>query len=87
MGILTAMGRFGAHPGWGGGGMGFPLGLIGAFVIGAAFLALAIVTIVALARWMRRAPKTESQEILKARFARGEISKEQYEEMRKVLSS
>jgi putative membrane protein len=83
MGILTAMGRFGGR----GVAMGFPIGMVGAIVLWAAFLALVIVAIVALARWMRKAPKTESVEILKARFARGEITKEQYEEMRKVLSS
>lgn len=72
---------------WGRGGMGFPLWSIGSAILMVALLALAVTGIVVLVRVARRAPRTESLEILKARFARGEITKEQYEEMRRTLSA
>jgi putative membrane protein len=68
------------------GGVGFPLWSIAGAVLMVALLALAVTGIVVLVRMARRAPRTESLEILKARFARGEITKEQYEEMRRTLS-
>ena len=64
------------------GGGGF---WIGGILLAAAFVALAVTAIVALVRWSRRAPRTESLEILRARFARGEVTKEQFEEMRRTL--
>ena len=78
-------GFYGArHLAWGG---GFPFAAIGGILLAAALLALAITAIVVLVRWSRRAPKTESIEILRARFARGEITKEQFEEMRRTLTA
>ena len=77
-------GLYGArHLAWGG---GLPFA-IGGILLAAALLALAITAIVVLVRWSRRAPKTESVEILRARFARGEITKEQFEEMRRTLTA
>ena len=75
-------GVYGARAfGWGG---GFPFA-IGGILLVVALLALAVTAIVALVRWSRRAAKTGSVEILRARFARGEITREQFEEMRRVL--
>jgi putative membrane protein len=71
---------------WGGAGAGFPFWAIGGAILALALLALAVTAIVVLVRTARRAPRTESLDIIKARFARGEITKEQYEEMRRTLS-
>lgn len=38
-------------------------------------------------QWGKRTRREEPLDILKRRFARGEISKEQFEEQRKVLES
>lgn len=64
-------------------GWAFP---IGGIVLALLVIALVVVSIVALVRFSRRASRSDSLEILKGRFARGEISKEQYEEMRRTLS-
>ena len=78
--------RFGSHM-WGNAAFGgFTWMHVGGIVLGVAVLALVVVAIIALVRTGRRAPKSESLEILKARFARGEITKEQYEEMHKTLA-
>jgi putative membrane protein len=61
---------------------------IGGLLLALLILALVIVAIVALVRASRRgAPRSESLEILKARYARGEISKDEFDEMRRTLSS
>lgn len=58
------------------------------------FLAVVVVTIVLLVRWLGGAghgvahhhpPQTSPLDILKERFARGEIDKEDFEERRRVL--
>lgn len=69
---------------WGGWGMGFG----GIFMI--LFWGLVIVGIVALAKWLLSAPGSGGSgkrplEILKERYARGEITQEQYERMRREL--
>ena len=78
------------HPMWGGGGHGWffgPLMMI-------AFLAVVVVVIVMLVRWLggpghTAAPHAPSRrhplDILKERFARGEIDKEEFEDRRRVL--
>jgi putative membrane protein len=75
----------------GGTGLGFPLWSIGGGILMLALLALAVTAIVVLIRSTRRASRREDQEeslgVLKARFARGEITKEQFEDMRRTLSS
>jgi putative membrane protein len=80
------MGGYGA--GW---GMGW-FGMIAMLV----FWVLVIVAIVYLIRWLAvssRAggregrPEYSALEILKKRYARGEIDKEEFEEKRKVLES
>ncbi len=65
-------------------GWAFP---IGGMVMGLLVAALVVVAIVALVRYFRRVPHSDSIEILKARYARGEISKAEFEEMRRTLSS
>ena len=74
---------------WGGWGMGF------GWIFMILFWALVILGILALARWLfspggsggsggsGRAPL----DILKERYARGEINREQYEQMRRDLES
>ncbi len=69
---------------WGGWGMGFG----GIFMI--LFWGLVIVGIVALAKWLLSTPGSGGSgkrplEILKERYARGEITQEQYERMRREL--
>ena len=80
------MGMYGAQV-WGRGGFGMPWMAIGGIVLALALLALAITAIVVLVRWSRKARGGESMEILRARFARGEIAREQYEETRRTLAS
>lgn len=72
-------------PAWGHGlSWAFP---VGGMILALLVLALVIVAIVALVRYSRRVPRSESLEILKARYARGEISKDEFEEMRRTLST
>lgn len=77
----------------GGAAAGFPFWTIAGGILMLALLALAVTAVVVLIRSSRRgSPRGERDErdesltILKARYARGEISKEQYEEMRRTLS-
>ena len=82
---------YGDHPhmgDWGWGGMIF--GLIMMIV----FIAVAVVVVVLLVRWLggpghggalHSAPGKMSLDILKERFANGEIDKEEFEERRRVL--
>lgn len=74
------------HPGWGH-MMGWGWGLFG----GLGMLIFWVVIIVLIVLLVRRAPvHTQSRidplDILKERFARGEIGKEEYEERRNILS-
>ncbi len=77
------------HSGWGGGGMIFGGGLLMA-----AFWVVVIVLIVLLVRRLGGAAPPHHPEqarptaldILRERYARGEIDKEEYEERRKTLS-
>lgn len=78
-----------------GGGWGI-LGLIFAIALWVAFWAIVIVAVVALVRWLYMrifkgelwlfGRKETSEEILKLRYAKGEITKEQYEAMRKEIA-
>ncbi|MEX2451481.1 MAG: SHOCT domain-containing protein [Rhodospirillales bacterium] len=75
------------HPAWGWGHMIFGGLMMIAFWGGIIFL------IVLLVRWLGGAsgrasttPRRTPLEILQARFAKGEIDKEEYEERRKLLS-
>lgn len=74
---------------WGGWGWGMGFGWI--FMI--LFWALIILGIVALAKWLLSAGNPGSSaskqplDILKQRYARGEITRDQYEQMRRDLES
>jgi putative membrane protein len=77
------------HDGWGAGSM-----IFGGFAM-IVFWAVTIALIVLLVRWLvgseplRRAERGAGKtplEILKERFAKGEIDKNEYEERRKLLS-
>ncbi len=79
----------GRHMGaWGGGGRMFgPIMMI-------AFIAVAVVVVVLLVRWLggpghggalHSPPGKTPLDILKERFAKGEIDKEEFEEQRRVL--
>jgi putative membrane protein len=75
--------------GWGGGWGGMILGPIFMIVV----LALVIAVAVLLVRWLSgplqaaapHQPARTSLDILKERFARGEIDKEEFEERRRIL--
>ena len=83
-------------PGFAGHGMGWGYGM-GWFgpIIMVAFWIAVIVAVVFLIRWLMKAPRTGEQwarsedsalEILKRRYARGEINKEEFEEKKKDLA-
>jgi len=75
----------GAGPGFPAHGWGFPIGFVIAALIVAGLVAAVIVLSVRLSR--RSKPRTsEDLEIVKARYARGEIAKNEYEELKKDLS-
>ncbi len=86
------MGGYGMMGGFGAQGFGFnPL----AAILSLVFWALIIAGIVILVVWLVRnagrtglsAPSSDpAMEILKSRFAKGEITKEQFEEMRRTLA-
>lgn len=82
-----------AQPGWEGGyghmwGGGF--GLLGALMM-VLFWGAIVFAVVLAARWLierdKRSQRPEALEILKERFARGEIDQQEYEARRKVLDS
>lgn len=53
------------------------------------FWVLVILGIVTLVKWLAAGPRTSEQrpiDILKARYARGEITREQFEQMRRELA-
>ncbi|OGA72168.1 MAG: electron transporter RnfE [Betaproteobacteria bacterium RIFCSPLOWO2_12_FULL_65_14] len=71
---------------WGGWGMGF------GWIFMILFWALVILGILALARWLFSPGGSGGSgrtplDILKERYARGEIDREQYEQMRRDLES
>jgi len=73
-----------------GGGWGWGMGFGWIFMI--LFWALVIFGIVALAKWIFSAGDSVSSgkrslDILKERYARGEITRDQYEQMRRDLES
>ncbi len=80
---------YGDHPGaWGWGGM-----IFGPFMI-IVFIAVVVVVVVLLVRWLggpghggalHSPPGKTSLDVLKERFAKGEIDKEEFEERRRVL--
>ncbi|HSS64231.1 MAG TPA: SHOCT domain-containing protein [Gammaproteobacteria bacterium] len=77
---------YGPHMMWESGWMFFgPLIMV-------AFVAFIVAVVILLVRWLgdhrpgaRTPPEGRSLEILKERFARGEIDKEEYEERRRTL--
>lgn len=80
----------GPHHMWDGGWLGMFLGPFMMII----FIAVAVVVVVLLIRWLggpgheRHGPpplRKASLDILKERFARGEIDKEEFEERRRVL--
>lgn len=66
-------------------GWGFPIGSVVLALLFAGLVAAVIVLSVRLARHGRRR-ESESMEIATARYARGEISKNEFEELKKDLS-
>lgn len=75
---------------WGSWGWSWGMGLGWIFMV--LFWALIILGIVALAKWLFHAGSPGSSgkrplDILKERYARGEIDREQYEQMRRDLES
>jgi putative membrane protein len=76
--------RGGGYGVWGS-GWGFPIGTIVAALVFAGLVAAVIVLSVRLSRRDRHRT-SEAIEIVKARYARGEISKNEFEELKKDLS-
>lgn len=83
--------RYGPHM-WGGGWYGWFLGPIMMIV----FLAIAVIVVVLIVRWLggtghalsshqAPTPGKSPLDILKERFARGEIDKDEFEERRRTL--
>ncbi len=82
---------------WGWGGEWFGLGGIGMMILGLLGLILFVVGIIYIFRWIAYTPwhgerqykrysgSEESLEILKRRYASGEINREEYEKMKKDL--
>ena len=84
---------------WSGMGFGGVLTMIFAIALWVVFWAVTIVAIVALVRWIymkvfkgellilskKEMGKENAEEVLKLRYAKGDISKEEYEEMRKEI--
>ena len=70
---------------WGGGGYGMIFGPLFMLLI----LAALIATVVLLVRWLggpwQQTPHRTALDILKERFARGEIDKNEFEERRRVI--
>jgi putative membrane protein len=94
MTVPTVAQTYADHPhmgawGWGWGGMIFgPIMMI-------VFIAVAVVVVVLLVRWiggpghggvLHNPPGKTPLDLLKERFAKGEIEKEEFEERRRVLS-
>lgn len=86
-------GYYGRHMMWDGGWYGMFFGPL--FMI--VFIAAVIVVVVLIVRWLggsgqgaapprHSSPGREPLDILKERFARGEIDKEEYEERRRLLA-
>ncbi|MBI3015770.1 MAG: SHOCT domain-containing protein [Candidatus Tectomicrobia bacterium] len=78
-------------PGWGWGGMGFGGGLLG-FLFMILFWGVLIAGVVLAVRWLTEKSRSgegrqedSALEILKKRYARGEIGKEEFEEKKKDL--
>lgn len=75
---------WGMHPLWWGWGLGMMLMML-------LFWVLVIVSIVVLIRWLvgqtREGRSDSATEILRRRYARGEITKEQFDSMKRDLSS
>ncbi len=86
---------YGGPWGWNGGWLG--LGGVGMMIIGLLGFVLFVIGIIYVLRWALNVPRygergfrkyvgeEESLEILKRRYANGEISKEEYERMKKDL--
>lgn len=82
-------GGWGMGPGMMGGGWGYGMGWFGALLM-FAFWAVVIVGLVYLIRWLaqmgrERKGEDSALEILKQRYAKGEIGKEEFEEKKKDL--
>jgi putative membrane protein len=86
---LIQWGQYGWGPGMMGGGWGYGMGWFGSLLM-LAFWALVIVGLVFLIRWFalmgrERRGEDSALEVLKQRYAKGEISKEEFEEKKKDL--
>jgi putative membrane protein len=96
-GIMGPRGGFGFHHGIMMGGNGFPLGMVGGgillFLFWIAVIVAVVVGIVALVRWSRRShagtgiSQASPLDVLKLRYARGEINHDEYEQMKERLLS
>jgi len=76
--------------GWDGGWLGMGIGMIGMLL----FWVLIILGIVVLVKWLARSlssagapPAKTALDIVKERYARGEIDKEEFEQKKRDLSS
>jgi len=93
--FYAANGEAQMGPGYGGYGMGWGYGMVWFWpIIMVAFWIAVIVAIVSLIRWLIKTPRTgepqarsedSALEILKRRYARGEIDKQEFEEKKKDL--
>lgn len=90
--VLGQWGGWGMGPGMMG-GYGFGMGLFGTIIM-VVFWVAVIVGIVLLVRWLAAStrgegrgagPEDSALEILKRRYARGEINREEFEEKKKDL--
>jgi putative membrane protein len=81
--------------GWGSGGYGHyggwgsPLGWIGPIMMALFWIAIIVAIVFAIRYFVRQARRSgqdnSALEILKTRYAKGEISKEEYEEKRRAI--
>lgn len=91
MGMMPILGGYGPYAGYGGGMMNYgnTIGYGGWWwVFGLLFWALVFIALVLLVYWLYRNIRGGGQsasEILKQRYARGEITRKQYDEMKKDL--
>lgn len=84
MGGTAMMTSVGMYPGMMGGYVGLGWGMLAGGVIMVALWALAIAGAVLLVRWFT-SPERSAEDVLRQRYAAGDITREQYEQMLAVL--
>ena len=83
--VLGTLGGRGMMGGMMGGGWGWGLGWLGMILVWALLVAVAVLVVRALWGGEARPREDSALEILKRRYARGDISKEEFEEKRRSL--